>query len=263
MDCEPIAFSAPNFEACLRALVQAPNAAARTAFPSESDAYEAGRRTWNSRPLRAPAAVLYAHSAADVAAAVGCAATWGVRVSPASGRHGLTGAAAQDGALLLDVSNMSRIAFSADDAAVTVGAGATAAQLPAAVHDSGIPGVAVPTGICSFVGVGGYTLGGGLGLLGRYAGLACDSLVAVQLVLANGSIVAANSSALAAGRGGGGARGSAAGGQAQPGPPARRPQHGDASAPPVLMQPTTQTCCGRRVAAAAAPLAWQQSSPSS
>lgn len=63
-------------------------------------------RTWNSRVLAHPAAIYYAHDTAGVAAACFCAHAWGVRVSPASGRQGLQGGAAQDGALLLDVSNM-------------------------------------------------------------------------------------------------------------------------------------------------------------
>lgn len=72
-----------------------------------------------------------------------------------------------------------------------MGAGVNAAMLQAALHDSGIRGKALMAPICAFVGLSGWLLGGGFGLLGRYNGLACDSLTHVKLVLADGRLVTA------------------------------------------------------------------------
>jgi hypothetical protein len=70
-------------------------------------------RVWNSRFDAMPAAVFYAYATADVAAAVKCARDWGVRASPATGRHNLQGAAVQDGFLIIDLTNMTRVIFCA------------------------------------------------------------------------------------------------------------------------------------------------------
>ena len=67
------------------------------------------RRAFASRVLRSPAAVFYAYSTADVAAAVKCAHAWGVQISPAGGRQGFQGGAIQDGFLVVDVSNMTQV----------------------------------------------------------------------------------------------------------------------------------------------------------
>ena len=59
--------------------------------------------------MRSPAAVFFAYSTSDVSEAVKCAAAWGVRVSPAAGRHGYQGAAVRGGFLVIDVSNCTQV----------------------------------------------------------------------------------------------------------------------------------------------------------
>lgn len=66
-------------------------------------------RTFNSRIQQYPAAIVYASTTADVAAAVSCATRYGVRVSPACGRQGFQGAAVPDGYLVVDVSNLDAV----------------------------------------------------------------------------------------------------------------------------------------------------------
>lgn len=194
LDCSSV-YLEPSFRACMDAITSAPEAGLNTTqavFPEDA-AYNAARRTFNSRTLRSPAAVFYAHATADVAAAVKCAHAWGLQISPAAGRQGFNGAAVQDGYLVIDVSNLTRTSVSGDQQTITVGAGNSNAMLQAAVHDANITEVGVPGGFCSFVGVSGWTLGGGYGLLGRYLGLGCDSVVEMEVVLSNGTVVTANS----------------------------------------------------------------------
>lgn len=194
LDCSSV-YLDPSFRQCLTAIPRSPEArlnASQTVFPEDA-AYNTARMAFASRVLRSPAAVFYAHSTADVAAAVKCAHAWGVQISPAGGRQGFQGGAIQDGSLVVDVSNLTQTALSADRQTMAVGAGNSNIMVQAALHDAGIVDGAIPSGACSFVGVSGWALGGGFGLLGRYLGLGCDSVVEMEVVLADGNVVTASS----------------------------------------------------------------------
>lgn len=107
-DCAALGASQPVFRACLRAIPGVEAGTSRLVFPEDGEAAEAARRVFNSRFLRFPAATFYAGDAAEVAAAVDCARLWGVKVSPAAGRHNFEGSAVQDGYLTIDVTGLTQ-----------------------------------------------------------------------------------------------------------------------------------------------------------
>lgn len=165
--------------------------ASQAVFP-EDPAYDEARRVWNTRFNPFPAAVFYAHDKDEVAAATSCAYHWGFKVSPAAGRQSFQGWTIPAGYLVVDITNLTQAAFSPDNTTVSIGSGMTGSMVQAAVFKSGIPGAAVSTGYCAFVGAAGWLLGGGFGLLGRYIGLGCDQVVGLEMVMFNGTIVTAN-----------------------------------------------------------------------
>ena len=159
----------------------------------------------------APRAVLAAASAKDVSAAVRFAGEYGIPLALRSGGHSYTGWSAGGGdgtgeppSLVIDCRRMSAVTLNGD-ASVTVGAGASLAQVYTVLGDAGR---AIPAGSCATVGITGLTLGGGVGVLSRAYGLTCDSLTSVQIVTADGVERTASSTSnedlLWACRGGGG-----------------------------------------------------------
>lgn len=142
-------------------------------------------------PGRRPEMVFQAHTIADVVAAVAQARAEGLRVSICSGGHAWSQNHIRDGGLLLDVSRLDSIAIDADARTATVGPGCLSGDLNKALlaHDLFFP-IAHAYG----VGMGGFLLQGGFGWNSRMLGLACESVFAVDVVLADGSIVQASAS---------------------------------------------------------------------
>ena len=123
----------------------------------------------------------------DVVAALAFARERDLPVAVRAGGHSVTGASLCDGGVVLDVRGMARRRRRPRPARIArVGAGATWAQLDRA--DPGADGLATTGGRVSTTGVAGLTLGGGSGWLQRKHGLACDNLVAVELVTAAGEL---------------------------------------------------------------------------
>ncbi len=96
------------------------------------------------------------------------------------GGHGYGGAAVPDGGLMIDLSGLNRVTVDPDARRARCGGGATQAELDAATQEHGL---AVTGGTISHTGVGGLTLGGGIGWLTRACGLAVDNLVSAEVVL--------------------------------------------------------------------------------
>ncbi|TQC43639.1 FAD-binding oxidoreductase [Rhodococcus sp. WS4] len=172
-------------------------------------AYEAARVGWNRLYSRYPEAIVFCCDAQDVVNAVRWAREEGIALRARSGRHSLEGWSSLDGGLVIDVSRMKNVVIDEAARTATVGTGLTQTEAVAAL---GHRGFVVPTGSEGGVGLGGVILGGGFGLLTRCLGMACDNLLAAEIVVADGArsakVVEAthrdNSDLLWACRGGGG-----------------------------------------------------------
>jgi FAD/FMN-containing dehydrogenase len=150
-----------------------------------SPTYDTVRLTQNPRYDGArPLAVLSVAGAQDVATAFSFAQDHGVRVAIRSGGHSYPGWSAGDGALVVDVRPLDHVEW--DGTKALVGSGASLVQ----VYDAlGTRGRGIPGGSCPTVGIAGLTQGGGVGVLTRAYGLTCDSLVSMEVVAANGSVL--------------------------------------------------------------------------
>ena len=151
--------------------------------------YEAARRGYNSLHDHRPAVIVRPADGDDVARALEFATSAGLEIAVRSGGHSLAGYGATEGGALIDLSAMYAIHIDATARVASVEAGTTAGQLTAttAAH-----GLVVPFGDSPTVGVGGITLGGGVGWLSRKLGLTIDSLDSVEVVTAEGQLVAAD-----------------------------------------------------------------------
>jgi FAD/FMN-containing dehydrogenase len=168
-----------------------------------SAAYESARQVFDSRYAAVlPLAVVQPIDAHDVSAVVRWAAGTGVHIVPKSGGHSYGGYSTTTG-VVVDLSRLRAVKLSPGLA--TVGAGARLGTIYQALAAGG---VAIPAGTCPTVGIGGHALGGGFGLASRAWGLACDNVVSVQIVTADGHVLVAdarhNSDLYWACRGGGG-----------------------------------------------------------
>ncbi|HEU5433744.1 MAG TPA: FAD-binding oxidoreductase, partial [Thermomicrobiales bacterium] len=168
------------FEATLRAF--------RADFTGETlragDAeYDAARRVWNGMIDRRPALIARCANPGDVVRALALARAEALPVAVRGGGHSAAGLAVADGGLVIDLSPMR--AVDVDPVARTARAegGATWADFDRATHAHGL---ATTGGAISTTGIAGLTLGGGLGWLMRSYGLACDNLLAAEVVTADG-----------------------------------------------------------------------------
>ena len=167
--------------------------------------YDAARAVWNGAIDRRPAVIARCVSAADVARAIGFARTHGLEVAVRGGGHNYAGFAVCEGGLMLDLSRMNRVTVDPEARRAVCGGGATWADVDAATQAHGLATVG---GFVSHTGIGGLTLGGGIGWLSRKAGLSADNLLAAEVVTADGQILRVSPEAHAdlywALRGGGG-----------------------------------------------------------
>jgi FAD/FMN-containing dehydrogenase len=145
---------------------------------------------WNMRkPDRYPAAILLAASDADVVAAVALARRENLSVSVRSGGHSWVGNAVRDDVLLVDLSRLRGIEV---DAEARTAAIRPATRGPELLDELARHGLFFPTGHASTVGLGGFALGGGYGWNSRTFGPACLSIRAIDVVLADGTLVHAD-----------------------------------------------------------------------
>jgi FAD/FMN-containing dehydrogenase len=151
----------------------------------DAPGYEAVRRPWAGRFHHVrPAAIARCASAGDVAAALEAARTSGMPLAVRAGGHCFAGRSSTTG-LLVDVSPMDTVRVHGDR--VTTGGGA----LLGPVYDAlDAHGLAIAAGCGPTVGIAGLVLGGGLGILGRRHGLTSDQVVAAEVVMADGRIIA-------------------------------------------------------------------------
>jgi FAD/FMN-containing dehydrogenase len=167
--------------------------------------YEESRKVYNAMISRKPRLIAKCVDAADVIAAVNFGREQNLKVSIRGGGHNAGGLGICDDGLVIDLSQIKFVHVDPAAQTVRVGGGCTWADVDHATHAFGL---AVPSGVISTTGVGGLTLGGGLGHLTRKCGLTIDNLLAADVVLADGRFVVAsateNSDLFWAIRGGGG-----------------------------------------------------------
>src|ERR1700759_4032688 len=148
--------------------------------------YDEARALYNAMIDKRPAAIAYCADEADVAAALRYGVERGLRIAVRGGGHNGAGLGSVDDGLVIDLSPMDGVIVNPIRKTAQVQGGATLAALDHATHAFGL---AVPGGIISTTGVGGLTLGGGLGHITRRCGLTIDNLRSANVVLADGSFL--------------------------------------------------------------------------
>ena len=180
----------------------------RLVFPDSPD-YESARILWARQFSTFPLVIVFCQNVQDVVNAICWCREHDVAFRARSGRHCLEGWSSVDGGVVIDVSDMNQIHVDERAGVATVQTGATQG---AVVDALGRMGYAIPSGGEPDPGIGGVLLGGGIGLLARSMGLACDHLLGVEMVVPSGKqgaqVIQAdeheNADLLWASRGGGG-----------------------------------------------------------
>ena len=153
------------------------------------DGYDAARKLFNGMIDRHPALVARCVDVADVIDAVRYARAEGLKLAVRGGGHNGAGLGSCDGGLVVDLSAMRGTRVDPEAGTVRAQGGCTWGDVDHATHAFGL---ATPSGIISTTGVGGLTLGGGVGHLARAYGLSIDNLLEADVVLADGSLVHAS-----------------------------------------------------------------------
>jgi FAD/FMN-containing dehydrogenase len=188
------------------AVVSALNAGLRGELIQPGDAnYDSARRLYNGMIDKRPGLIARCVDVADVQTAVNFAREHDLLLAVRGGGHNGAGLGSCDDGLVVDLSLMRGVHVDPVRSTVRVEGGCTWGDVDHATYPFGL---AVPTGFISTTGVGGLTLGGGLGYLTRHYGLTIDNLLSVEMVLADGRILTAsaeeNADLFWAVRGGGG-----------------------------------------------------------
>jgi FAD/FMN-containing dehydrogenase len=153
------------------------------------EGYDEARAIFNGEIDHRPALIARCQSAADVSAALVYAQQAGLDVGVRGGGHGYWGAAVPEAGVMIDLSGLNQVTVDSAAQRARCGGGATLADLDAATQEHGL---AVTGGTVSHTGVGGLTLGGGIGWLTRKCGLTADNLVSAEVVLADGRRIRAS-----------------------------------------------------------------------
>jgi len=151
--------------------------------------YDEARTVWNAMVDRRPAVIARCSSTAEVAAAVRYARANDLEIAVRCGGHNIAGLAVPEGGLMIDLTPMGEVEVDPDAKLARVQGGAMLGELD---REAQRYGLATTAGNVSHTGVGGLTLGGGMGWLARQFGLACDNVTSYELVTAEGDVVRAS-----------------------------------------------------------------------
>jgi FAD/FMN-containing dehydrogenase len=151
--------------------------------------YEEARAVYNAMIDRRPALIARVTGADDVARTIAFAREHDLRIAVRGGGHNGAGLGTVDDGVVIDLSLLKNIQVDPEARTVRVGGGCVWKEVDAATGEFGL---ATPSGIIGTTGVGGLTLGGGIGHLTRKCGLAIDNLVGAEVVLADGQVVQAS-----------------------------------------------------------------------
>jgi FAD/FMN-containing dehydrogenase len=170
------------------ARTEIPGFGGRFTTPADSG-YDEARAVYNAMIDRRPALIAHVADPRDVAEIVSFAATHDLLLAVRGAGHNGAGLGTVDDGVVLDLAGLKSIEVDPGARTVRVGGGCTWGEVDAA---TGAHGLATPSGIISTTGVGGLTLGGGLGHLTRKCGLTIDNLLEAEVVLASGETVRAS-----------------------------------------------------------------------
>lgn len=157
----------------------------------DDDGYDQARTVFYGAPDCRPAVIVKVANVTDVARVVTLARETGLELAIRSGGHSGAGHGTTDGGIVLDLSDMKGIEIDVAGRTVWAETGLTAVELSTAVAAHGL---AIGFGDTGSVGIGGITLGGGIGYLVRSQGMTIDNLLAADIVTADGDLVRADAS---------------------------------------------------------------------
>jgi catechol 2,3-dioxygenase-like lactoylglutathione lyase family enzyme len=176
---------APKFNLVSRIAALRADLAGDVFLPDDPE-YEQQRKIWNADFDRRPALIVSAQRVKDVVVALAFARANAFEITVRGCGHSFSGQSVADDALMIDLRRMNRVSVDREARRARVQGGANWSQVDRAAQTHGL---AVTAGQVSHTGVGGLTLGGGLGYLMRAYGLTIDSLVAAEVVTADGRVV--------------------------------------------------------------------------
>ena len=165
------------------------SAVAGTVIVPGDDEYQSARRVWNYAIDRHPAMIIRCGGTADVVAAVRFARSEGLPIAIRGGRHSIAGFSTCDDGLVVDLSEMTAVHVDPATGRARAQGGTVWKQFD---RETQLFGLATTGGLISSTGLGGFTLGGGIGHLVRKHGLASDNLVSADVVNADAQLVRAS-----------------------------------------------------------------------